>query len=305
MSHMEFWRSWFGIPGGREVGSPYRSYIQDAEAFLTFIEDCSKFRLPCYMSVQSYSATNTPCTLEKLFFNFDCKADPEKAIAEARDFADKLERFYGAMALLVFSGAKGCHVYVWLHVLEFLPKHVLLVKETYRRLQLKLLKGLHYETVDMAVIGDLARLSRVPYTLHEKSGRICKPIQDVDLEAYRKNGLSDQFLRLTLQEAKLVLEVQEGRRNLAVPFKSVKGVRKQVQFLIDKAQRGESLEHGERLAVTFELIAAGKTDDEIASVFSGQKDYGDGSKTRYFIEHARKRRYKPFRTETLRRVIEL
>ena len=236
---------------------------------------------------------------EKLFFDFDSKESPEKAITEARDFADKIERFYGAKALLVFSGTKGCHVYVWLHALEFPPKHTLLVKETYRRLQEKLLKGLHYETVDHAVIGDLARLSRVPYSIHEKSGRLCEPPDpSCNLEVCRKNGLSSQRLRLTLQEAKMALEAQERRRNLATPFKGVKGARKQVQVLVEKAQRGEKIEHRERLAIACELIAANKTDDEIIQVFSNQDDFNE-SKIRYFVEHVRSRDYRPFKLATL------
>ena len=299
MSCEAFWRSWFGILGGREVGSPYRRFIPDAETFLSFIAGCSRFRLPCYMSVQSYSALNTPCTLEKLFFDFDWKDNPEKAIAEAKDFAEKIERFYEAKPLLVFSGAKGCHVYLWIHGLEFLPAHIPLVKETYRRLQLKTLKGLHYKTVDPQPLGDLARLSRVPYTLHEKSGRLCEPLTVAqDLEEYRRNGLPAPLLKTTLQEAKLALQAREERKTRVTPFRGTTGVRRQVKSLIEKAQHGTRLEHRERLAIVCELISAGKSDGEIVQVFSAQDDFTE-SKTRYFVEHARKRGYRPFRLKTL------
>ena len=299
MNSEEFWRNWFGILGGREVGSPYRRFIQDAEMFLSFIAGCSRFRLPCYMSVQNYSGFNTPCTLDKLFFDFDCKNNPEKAILEAKDFAEQIERFYSAKPLLVFSGAKGCHVYLWVHGLEFLPAHIPLVKETYRRLQLKVLKGLHYETVDPQPLGDLARLARVPYTLHEKSGRLCEPLEPIhDLEACRKHDLPNQLLRLTFQEARLALEAQEERQHRTTSFEGVKGTRKQIQALIEKAQRGDKLEHKERLAIVCELIAASKDDNEIVQVFSAQDDFNE-LKTRYFVEHARKRGYRPFRLKTL------
>lgn len=299
MNHEAFWRSWFGLLGGREVGSPYRRFIPDTETFLPFLSDCSRSRLPCYMSVQRYSGINTPCTLEKLFFDFDCKNNPEKAITEAQDFAEKIKRFYGAKPLLVFSGAKGCHVYLWVHGLEFLPAHIPLVKEAYRRLQLKVLKGFHYETVDPQPLGDLARLARVPYTLHEKSGRLCEPLTVAqDLEEYRRNGLPGPLLKTTLQEAKLALQALEERKTRVTPFRGATGVRRQVRALIEKAQRGVRLEHQERLAIVCELISAGKSDGEIVQVFLAQDDFNE-SKTRYFVEHARKRGYQPFRLKTL------
>ena len=297
--HEEFWRSWFGLYS-REVGSPYRGFCPSSEEFLSFLKRNNVPNSPSFMSVQGYSDRNQPSVLERLFFDFDCKEDPEKAIAEAKDFAEKIGRFYGAKAFLVFSGSKGCHVYVWLHALEFLPKQAVLVKESYRHLQLKLLKGLRYETVDPQVIGDLARLSRVPYTLHDKSGRMCEPLAPVqDLEVYRKNGLSDQLLRTTLQESRLALEAQEKKTKLTTPFRGAKGTRKQIRLLIEKAQRGEQLEHKERLAIVCELLATGKNDDEICQVFALQEDFGDGRITRYMVEHARRRGYRPFRLATL------
>jgi hypothetical protein len=305
MSHVEFWRSWFGVHGGREVGLPYREYCSDARAFVEFLERCSKTHGPAFMSVQGYSARNVPSVFEKAFFDFDCNENPEKAIAEAKDFASQIERFYGAKAFPVSSGNRGAHVYVWVPVLEFLPAQTLLIKEAYRRLQEKLLKGLRYETLDRGVVGDLARLSRVPYTLHEKSGRLCEPLSPFeDLEAYREKPLPRQLLKATLLEAKTALEERSKPRSRA--GRRVSGVRRQIQTLIEKARQGGKLEHRERLAIACEFLGLGWTDDQIVGLFSElvRGDDFDERKTRYYVENARKLGYKPFKRSTLEELMK-
>jgi len=308
MSREEFWHDWFGLLGGREIGSPYREYCPNASTFLSFLSACSKNRLPAFMSVQGYSDRNVPSVLEKLFFDFDCKENPEKAVSEAKDFAEKIQRFYGAKAFLVFSGAKGCHAYIWVQAVEFLPGQVILVKDALKRLQVKVLKGTNYSTVDPAVMGDLARLARVPYSLHDRSLRLCEPLDpSPDLDSYRENCLPRELLKTCLLEAKAAQEKREtGGSMLSSNARTcvrgqVGGVRRQIAALIEKAQRGEKLKHRERLAIVCELLASGKSDDEIVALFS-KLVHGDDFnevKTRYFVGHARRRGYRPFRLATL------
>jgi DNA primase large subunit len=57
------------------------------------------------------------------------------------------------------------------------------------------------------------------------------------------------------------------------------------------------------LAILFELIANGYTDDEIVDVFKNQEDF-DEKKTRYIITHARKQGYKPFSRERLKEIVK-
>jgi len=121
------------------------------------------------MSVHPFKKRDYVFGLEKLFFDFDCKKDLDKAWNEARDFAIKIERFYGAKPLLVFSGCKGFHVYVWLwNTIEVRKSHEMQAKQIYKDLQEKMLKSLKYETLDPQVLGDIKRLARVPYSTHEK-----------------------------------------------------------------------------------------------------------------------------------------
>ena len=304
-NYENFWRRWFGSCGREALHSfldyPERHFYPDFTNFPSYIEKCVKFNSPPFMSVLGYSSRGQQSVFEKLFFDFDSKENPEKAKTEALDFKEKLEKLYNIKSLPVLSGNKGCHIYIWnIHPLEFPPENNALIKEAYRRLQKKLLKKLHYETLDTTTIGDISRLARIPCTQHEKNGRLCEPLDDVsDLEVYRKSGIPDSFVIESVIESKLILEERKNEKK--VPFKAEgKGVRRQIQLLISKAQNGERLDHLERLAVACELIRAGRTDEEIVKIFSKQSDF-DYSRTRYFVEHARRRGYKPIKLSTLKK----
>ena len=76
-------------------------------------------------------------------------------------------------------------------------------------MQSKILKGLNYETLDRQVIGDVKRVSRVPYTVHETSKLLCTPITlehhpaiIQTLQPFRENGLDNSLLDLVLREKK-------------------------------------------------------------------------------------------------------
>jgi hypothetical protein len=82
-----------------------------------------------------------------------------------------------------------------------------------------------------------------------------------------------------------------------------KQIRKEVLELINKAKEGVYLNHEQRLAIALELINNGYGDNDIIDIFRKQKDF-DEQKTRYFIEHARKKGYKPFSHEKLKEILE-
>jgi len=84
--------------------------------------------------------------------------------------------------------------------------------------------------------------------------------------------------------------------------KHIKGVRRGVAALIDEAKTRD-LTHQERLAILLELINNNWSDEAIIDVFRNQSDF-DPEKIRYFIDHAKRRQYKPFKTENLRRILE-
>lgn len=143
---------------GREIdlyvkeGKPFRALVNSLNDLKNLIVEHQESRHPVYLSVQPYEAEDKPSHIERVFFEFDDERDPGRAVKEAFKFAAVLKRFYRAEPLLVVSGRRGAYLYVF--------------KETYHRLQQKLLKGLNPQTLDLHVVGDIKRLTRVPYTVH-------------------------------------------------------------------------------------------------------------------------------------------
>ncbi|MEM2687945.1 MAG: hypothetical protein QW796_06320 [Thermoproteota archaeon] len=306
-----FWQDWLG--SSREAlkftdeGKPFRALICSLEDFKRIVAKHYEAKHPVYLSVQPYEKTDKPSHIERLFFEFDDKQSPIEAVKEAVKFAGVLKRFYHVEPFLVVSGSKGAHLYVFLKEPVSINGLEQEAKETYRRLQEKLLKGISLQTLDPHVVGNIKQLARVPFTVHEKTGRICQPVdlggrplkpEDIDLEGYREKGLDVDFLGKTFRE---VVEVEKIRKPVKT---SLKRLRSEVQQLIDISRRGVDLTHEERLAVLFEMLNAGYADDDIHAVFMNQPDYNPG-KTQYFIDHARKRKYKPFRGERLKEILKM
>ncbi|MGB9778815.1 MAG: hypothetical protein ACPLW8_05365, partial [Candidatus Bathyarchaeales archaeon] len=156
----EFWREWFNVDYGfgREAfQNKTRVFIDSFEQFIKYIAWCRATRSPCWISVQPFKGRDQVFTVEKLFFDFD--GSLIKAWKEALMFVQHLKQYYGVEALIVFSGCKGYHVYVWLANMQYF-KDSKQAKMFYATAQKLLLKGLKFETLDMQVIGDIKRVSR-------------------------------------------------------------------------------------------------------------------------------------------------
>jgi hypothetical protein len=265
-------------------------------------------QLPCYVSVNPYDARNQPYGLEKLYFDFDCQEDPDRAWREAQDFAYVLIERYRIKPLLVFSGMKGYHVYVWLwNVVTIAPSEAWLIKNICQQMQQELLQELQYVTLDRTPLGDIKRLARIPYTLHQDSGQRCQPVflsneprppSSIDLAEHREFGITKTFFD------KVVKAVQQIHRQLPYQRKqfdrrSLPGIRAPIKQFIDRALRGERLGHMQRLAVACELIALQWEDDDICEIFRLQEDFNTTT-TKYMIRHARKMKYRPFSTDRLK-----
>ena len=205
----EFWREWFNMEygfGGEVFKDKTRVFIDSSEQFIEYVEWCKATRSPCWMSVQPFKGRNQVFTVEKLFFDFD--GPLIKAWKEASVFTQYLKRYYDAETLLMFSGCKGYHVYVWLAS----PQHFMDSKQakTFQTTAQKLLlKGLKFETLDQQVIGDIKRVSRVPYSVHERSGNPCVPLSldhapllINNLEGFRKAGLNNHFIKLCCKQTR-------------------------------------------------------------------------------------------------------
>jgi len=300
----EFLKEWFGIYAGRELGDPQRFFTDRYEDLIDFVAKCRAEKKPCYMSVQPYFKRDWVYGLEKLFFDFDSKEDTSKAWKEAEAFAENLIEYYGVLPFITFSGGKGYHVYVFLKNTVAFPNHRAdLVKKVYERLQRKLLKGLNFETLDQNVIGDLKRLARVPYSVHEKTGKLCHPIalnhqfyDPKSLEIYREHGLDTSLIREVIKEI-------TSREKIRKPARSkIHASNSKIRPCILEALK-QPLEDEEghlmRLAIAREYLNLGYSVDEVAQLFKTQSDYGDGRKSRYYVEYLKRHPSKPVRCKTI------
>lgn len=306
-----FWAEWFG-PFKREVllftadGNPYRAFLNSHEQLKNIVEKHHAQKHPIYLSVQPYETLDKPSHLEKLFFEFDDKKQPEKAVEDALKFAKTLNYFYRVRPFTCLSGGKGAHVYLFLKEPIEINGLEEKAKQTYRSLQEKLLMGLKLPTLDNHVVGNIKQLARLPYTKHEKTSNICQPVdlngnpinpEDFNIKTFRAEGLNINMVEKASHE---ILNEEKPRTK---PISSLKGLRPEVRELIERAKKGVDLTHEQRLAILFEMINRGYGDDDIHNVFINQPDYNAG-KTQYFIDHARRRYYKPFSKERLLNILK-
>ena len=301
----EFITEWFGIPGREglignpEKQRPYRIFLNDPSEFLKYVEEREKLGEPCYLSVQRFKARNQVCAIEKIYFDFDCREDTSNAWREALDFAEKAIRFYHVLPLICFSGGKGYNVYCFLQKpLEFNPENEEFAKQVYSTLQDMLLKGCKYETLDHGVIGDIKRLSRVPFTRHQITRKTCKPVslthrflEKIDPEAYREYGIPESMIQRAIRK------IEEEKRKKKRRKSNFDGKNSKVRPCILEALK-QPLEDKEghlmRLAIAVEFLNKGYSVDQVVDLFRSQGDFSE-RKTRYYVEDAKRKGYRPFR----------
>lgn len=297
----EFLVEWFGNEG-RELGDPSRHYTEDPKDLVEFTLTSKG---PVFMSTNYYKGPDQVSKLDRLFYDFD-SPDLDQAWRDAHDFAQRLKKFYNVTPLLTFSGRKGYHAHVFLQSplgWELSQKHL---KDLYNRLQLMLLgHSDRYETLDKAVLGDMKRLARVPYSLHEKSGEFCVPMdmkrRPVTLTpgfkaVYREHGLPLQLVEKAVKQVNDEI-FQRSRPKRRSPRQYEKGLI-HIRPCIEASLNGVSLDHKIRVAAVAELHAKGWGPHRIVQAFSSLSDF-DQRKTEYFVKHAIRKGYSPFRCDTI------
>lgn len=292
MDNMEFLLDWFGRLAGREVGNPSRIFIDMPLLLKTFMEECTKLKKPCFMSVNPYKKRDIVYGLEKLFFDFDSKEKPpnlKTAWNETSDFAKALRKWYGIEAFIVFSGNRGYHVYVFFNeVITFTSDQERLAKDVAQNIQQMLLAGCNYKTLDYSSIGDIKRLSRVPYSIHEKTGKPCLPMED-NLERAKQNGIQKDFVKFVVQKV-------ENRPKLtkATPLR----IEGKARPCILDALGSKHIPHSMRFAIALEFLNNGYNVEKVVELFSHQEDF-DEKKSTYQVTRAQRKGYKPYKCESL------
>lgn len=125
--------------------------------------DINYFREDIYFNIQRKDGL-----YDMLFYDFDNKEEPEKAINEAYDFKDRLDQEFGIKAYMQLSGNKGAHILI------FLSEPISM--EYYHDYVKGLIKQFNYHYVDDAVFRRGVNLCRFPNTINSKSGKKCEPV---------------------------------------------------------------------------------------------------------------------------------
>jgi hypothetical protein len=326
--YREFWGEWFGYHSGREVleavptkGGWSRVWLSDPGLFLEHVALCEERGWPCYMSVNTYSARGRLEHLDRLFWDFDSKEDPpdlDTAWRDARALHDALDQLHHVRSLIVASGMKGYHVHAFLSTpITVDPGNERIAKAAAHILQTCFLQGLKLPTLDTGVLGDVARLARVPYTMHEPKalrdgsalpGGLCQPLTPErfplrldasDLSAFRDQGVPIKVAGDAIRSAWMGEEIRRLRREAGGP--PVQPRKRSVRPCLEELLRHGSIPHKGRQAIVVEYRhRAGLGEDELVDLFRGQEDF-DEDRTRYQVQHILKRGYKPWWCSSIRR----
>jgi hypothetical protein len=184
------------------------------------------------------------------------------------------------------------------------------VKKVYEALQKKLLKCLQFETLDSAVLGDVKRLARVPFSVHEKTSKICSPISfshkfmtPRTLEIYREYGLDTNLLEPVCRElvAQKKWEEIRAKKKRTRKFNKTEKIRPCIETALSLPLH-TGTGHKMRIAIASEYLHKGASVDQVVELFKPQVDFGDGSKTRYYVQEIAMKRHRPFKCSTIRQL---
>lgn len=107
---------------------------------------------------------------DSIFFDIDSETY-DGARDDVVNLHEKWLKVHGIKAQIFFSGMKGFHV-----IIPFKPFKSKLMKKILKRIQKNITEQVGLKFVDPRVWGDLARILRVPMTIHTKSGLYCRPV---------------------------------------------------------------------------------------------------------------------------------
>ena len=300
MSLEAFISEWCWPGPYRSVGTPHQSLYTHCEAVDRLAQLVNQGAAPVYVSANPYGEAGEIAAIDRLFFDFDSKSKVRLAWDEAQAFNEALARHYGVGAVTTFSGKKGYHVHVWLgEPVEGPPEHLAAL---YKQLRAMLTKGDTYTTLDPQA-ADVKRLTRLPYSKHQDTGQLCVPV-DPDMKPYtlapgfshvlRERGVSPELVRI----AERRLCRPEPRRR---EYRGPKGRIRPCMEAVLEARSVHDPAHTLKLAAVAELAAEGCSIEEILSRFAHMQGFDEG-RTRYYIEHALRRGYRPFRCATIQQM---
>jgi hypothetical protein len=308
---------------GRDLGNPERWFTDNPNDIFSFIEECAENKAPAFISVQPEKDKAQPLGIEKTFFDFDyCKksdllaeAENQKRKSELRDEVKYFLKQLGSLSIkpLVIRTRRGYHVHVFFDSVYEVNQEFEFWKQVYKQVQLGLLQDHYYRFIDYAVVGDINRMCRIPFSVHEKSGVEC-PVVDSQLEQdkvrsveyFKLYGLKQKDLLSAMDKAHEFRRALKEKRIKYAPrnlsFESSDGIRP----CFVKALNSGEMCHQQRLALLQEAYSLGfHSPESIIDLFRCLNDFED-SIIRYqvnwfFTNKVEKDEVRPYSCRTIRR----
>lgn len=138
--------------------------IESPSDILPYIEKYR--RTDCYASVYSFNPfEERKALIDTIFIDIDAPS-LKLALKEAHKLVQHLLEL-SITPRVYFSGAKGFHIYI-----DFKPA-INIKPQVIKKFVSMLARSLGLEHVDMKVVGDTSRLSRLPFTINSKTQRPC------------------------------------------------------------------------------------------------------------------------------------
>ena len=157
----------------REIGFPERKLVHTEQEFYEIVNARNKTTNIYFSIYKRYGDID----IDKIYFDFDC--DSEDELWKVLEQVKKLHKYCnekGYYHMMFFSGRKGFHFYIFTKN----GKRLMYPKDALTRAHKRFMDNLKI-TPDFHCIGDIARISRVPNTMHMESKLYCIPLKREDL----------------------------------------------------------------------------------------------------------------------------
>jgi len=167
-------------------------------------------------------------------------------------------------------------------------------REAYKQLQLRFLHCHNFKYLDPVIIGDMSRLCRIPFSIHEKSGEECiivnnelKPDKIRSLEYFKLYGLKLTDLWIAVYAAKNVSDYKKSpilKKDIISTNETNSSVG-QIRPCFKKALEAGEMCHAQRLALLSEAYCNGCKDPEsMTEVFRSFNDFSERT-TQYQVNY--------------------
>jgi hypothetical protein len=318
----EFLLEFFGT-FGRDLGNPERWFTDNPDDIFSFIEECAENMVPAFVSVQPEKDKAYPLGIEKLFFDFDlCKKSEvlsrEETQKRKSQLRDEVKYFLKQLSTLnikplVIRTRRGYHVHIFFDSVYEVNQELEFWKQVYKQLQLTLLQDHDYRFIDYAVVGDINRMCRIPFSIHEKSGEECVLVNGQleedkvrSVEYFKLYGLKQKDILTAMDRAPEFRKALEEKRINYVPktlsFENAEGIRP----CFVKALNSGEMCHQQCLALLQESYSLGfHSPESIIDIFICLNDFDD-SITLYqvnwfFTNKVDKSEVRPYTCRTIER----